>query len=140
MSEELRFFLRIAGYAGLVAAIYWFVSYEAAGTVLLAGLAVAAVAFLLVVRSSVPASKGTGKESGLVDRLRASVGFREAAGRAEQPLEIEEDLFPTASIWPLVLTLGITLAALGLQYGAWLWGPGAAIAAGAGIAWLIQLR
>ena len=39
--QETRFFLLIAGWAGALGVIYWFVSYEVAGTVLLAGLALA---------------------------------------------------------------------------------------------------
>ena len=38
--QETRFFLVIAGWAGALGVVYWFVSYEA-GTVLLAGLALA---------------------------------------------------------------------------------------------------
>ena len=36
--QETRFFLLIAGWAGALGVIYWFVSYEVAGTVLLAGV------------------------------------------------------------------------------------------------------
>ena len=140
MSEELRFFLRIAAYTAVIAAIYWFVSYEEAGTILLGFIFISAATFLLIVRSSVPASRGTGKESGPLERLRAVAGFREAAGRSEQPLEIEEDVFPTGSIWPLALTIGTTLVALGLLYGPWLWAPGLVVATISGAAWLTQLR
>lgn len=140
MSEEFRFFLRIAGYTAVIAAIYWFVSYEEAGSVLLVGVFVSAVTFLLVVRSSISSVTGTGEEPRVLDRLRATIGFREAAGLVEQPLELEEDVFPTGSIWPLILTVGITLVALGVHYGPWLWTPGAIISTGSGIAWLTQLR
>lgn len=140
MSEEFRFFLRIAGYTALIAVIYWFVSYEEAGSALLVGVFVSAVTFLLVVRSSISSVTGTGEEARVLDRLRATIGFREAAGLVEQPLELEEDVFPTGSIWPLALTLGVTLIALGLLYGPWLWTPGLVVATISGAAWLTQLR
>jgi hypothetical protein len=39
--QETRFFLVIAGWAAFAAVVYWFVSYEIAGTILLAALALA---------------------------------------------------------------------------------------------------
>ncbi|MGI8773526.1 MAG: hypothetical protein ACR2KQ_00735 [Actinomycetota bacterium] len=115
-------------------------AYEAAGTVLLGGVFISAVTFLLAVRLNAPDATGKGHEESLTNRLLATVSFREAVGRAEQPLELEDDVFPTGSIWPLGLTLGITLVALGLQFGAWLWAPGLALSAASSTAWLTQLR
>ena len=56
MAEELRFFLRTAAYTAVIAVIYWVVSYEWAGSVMLAFVALATglvvVAFFVVVRAT----------------------------------------------------------------------------------------
>ena len=48
--QETRFFLLIAGWAGALGIIYWFVSYEPAGTAMLAifGVAMAVMGWILV--------------------------------------------------------------------------------------------
>ncbi|MGH2429289.1 MAG: hypothetical protein ACRDGV_10490, partial [Candidatus Limnocylindria bacterium] len=58
MAEELRFFLRTAIYAAIVAVAYWILSYEPAGTVLLAALALAVIAFVAAVAAFARGSVG----------------------------------------------------------------------------------
>ncbi len=41
LSEEVLFFARIAAFGLIVGAVYWFVAYEPAGTVMLLGFGVA---------------------------------------------------------------------------------------------------
>jgi hypothetical protein len=143
VSEEVRFFLRTALYTGLIAAIYWFVSYEWAGTVLLIFLFGSAIFFVAVtsalVRTTRPSTASEGGR-GLAGALRALVGFEDEAGVEPQaPLEIAEDRFPTRSIWPLALSVATALVALGLIYGPWLWIPGAGLLIASGLAWATQL-
>lgn len=143
MSEEVRFFLRTALYTGLIGTIYWLVSYEWAGTVLLAFLFGSAIFFVVVTSALVKASRlGRAAEGGpkVVGALRALVGFEDDP-RVEPPapLEIAEDRFPTRSIWPLAMSVAITLTALGLIYGPWLWIPGAGLLIASGLAWATQL-
>ncbi len=135
MSEEVRFFLRIAAYTAFIATVYWFVSYEPAGTVLLLFLLAAAGTFGLVVLSHVEAARGVAS-SGMV---RRALGFDDPTPSASEPLQIQEDLYPTATLWPLGVASGVTLAALGLIYGAWLWIPGLAMTIGCAISWLTEL-
>jgi hypothetical protein len=56
------------------------------------------------------------------------------------PMELEDEVFPTASIWPLALAVGATLLGVGLIFGPWLWVPGAGLFVASGLAWLTQLR
>lgn len=167
MSEELRFFLRTALYTALVATIYWFVSYEWAGTFLLGALGISAVVFVIVLGAFVPRARrfpGEGSETAerpppetptrgrvrpsRVSRLgdvgtmlRRNVGFADHPDdRLGGPMQLEEDLFPTASIWPVVTALGCTMIALGLVFGPWLWVPGAGLFLAAGASWLTQLN
>lgn len=189
MSEELRFFLRTALYTVLVASIYWFVSYEWAGTFLLGALGLSAIVFVIVMGTKVPRARRfperpspsltdttPSTETPAPDEppphepvptdaplpetpirgrihpsrvsrfgaagviLRRNVGFADHPDdEAGGPMELEEDLFPTASIWPVVLAVACTLIGLGLVFGPWLWVPGAGIGLAAGISWLTQL-
>ncbi|HEU4480702.1 MAG TPA: cytochrome c oxidase subunit 4 [Actinomycetota bacterium] len=144
MNEELRFFLRTALYTGAIGIVYWFVSYEWAGTVMLAFLFGAALFFVLVVGSTSrwAPRKGNGGEPrhGKLS-LRSVIGFEdEEPADSSGPLELQEDLFPTSSLWPLILATGATLLGLGLIFGPWLALPGLGIMTAAGLGWFTQLR
>lgn len=144
MSEEVRFFFRVALYTLPIAVVYWFISYEIAGSVMLLALGLSAVFFTAVMvvhlrhsRSELaperhPASRRIGVA------LNRLIGFEEHPGRATDPLAIEDDPIPTSSIWPLVLALGATLLGAGLIFGGWLWIPGALLMAAAAWGWITQ--
>jgi hypothetical protein len=90
------------------AIVYWFLSYEAAGTAMLVGIPLSMLglgAYLL------------GKS-----RQHPSLPEDQADGVAVG--EDEVGVFPTASIWPAVLAGGMTLTALGFAYSPWLALPG----------------
>jgi hypothetical protein len=93
---EGRIFLGLAIFIAVLGAIYWFVSYEDAGTTLLAlasGLALLSGGYLLV-----------------QDRKGAT------AARPEE----EEPYLPHSSVWPFGIGFGLFLAANGLILGpAW---------------------
>jgi hypothetical protein len=126
MKEEARVFLRTAAYALLVAGIYWFVSYEVAGTVLLIVLGVAAAAL-------------TAMLPGRTKVLRAPLELA-TFGEGEEPImEIEEVPLPTLSLQPLLVALGAAGVTLGLVFGAWLWLPGILILLGAAWRWHTEL-
>jgi hypothetical protein len=113
MPEEVRFFRRIAVYAFVVAALYWFVSYEPAGTVLLTGFGVATGAAFLVLNRA------------RHDATSADLG-------PDGPFGDESGPVPVRSIAPLELAFGLAIAALGLAFGIWFVIAGALpIAAGA---------
>ena len=127
MPEEMRVFVRAALYVALVTAIYWLVSDEIAGTLLLAFLFVAAAGFVLLARS-------VGRRP---ERRPALVTFDEA-GAEVAPLEIEQEPVVTTSAWPLLAAAGAMLVGLGLLYGPWLWIPGAGLAGAAAYGWITQ--
>ena len=114
--QETRFFLLIAGWAGALGVIYWFVSYEVAGTVLLAGLALATGALSVwLIRSQRVRPQG------------------DSGSAADRPFLDEEGRLPAPTLAPFAVGLGVALAALGPVFGlapvavgavALLWGAG----------------
>jgi hypothetical protein len=106
---QWRIFLGVAAFVAVLAAIYWFVSYEDAGTTLLAlasGLALLFGGYLFV-----------------QDRK----GGR--AGATPGPQAEEQHYLPEASVWPLGIGVGVFLFFNGLILGpAWTL-PGAVLVA-----------
>ena len=151
MVEELRFFLRIAVYLVVIAAIYWFVSYEVTGTVLLLFGAAATGFFVVAARVSFqpktpvdltprPPRTGLRRMVGVVGRYFAFDAEHDLGEEpAEAPLALEEEGFPEASIWPLAAALAALLLGLGLVFGPWLWIPGLVLGAASTWGWLTQL-
>ena len=152
MAEEVRFFLRTAAYSAVIAAIYWFASfqpdrvpggYDWAGTTLLAFTALACAAMaggvLLFVRAI---GRDVVVRSGSLPRrfgatLSRVIGLEPPTPeRLEGPLAGGPDLLPAGSPWPILAALAGTLILLGLIYGAWLIAPGAALLVIAAGGWL----
>lgn len=146
MAEELRFFLRTGVYSIVVGTVYWFVSYEVAGSVLLAFVVFAALAFVGVAGAFVrgahseivpPGTSGVARVLGSVNRV---LGFEEHAGAvSSDPLAAGLEPIPTGSIWPLIGGIAALLMLLGLVYGPWLLLPGIVLAAGTVWGWVTQL-
>lgn len=146
MAEELRFFLRVAVYSAGVGAIYWFVSYDAAGTALLVFAAVAGAVFVGHAALHVPAARnrivpetgsGAARAWGAVNRV---AGFEDAEGTtAEQPLAAGPEPIPTLSPWPIVGGVAVLMVGLGLIYGPWILLPGVALSGLVVWGWLTQL-
>ena len=102
MKVERRLFLGAAGFFTLTAAGYWFISYEDAGTTMLAA-SVAAFAFV-----------------GLWLWFQAGKhGPRPEDDKEARPSDAVEDLgyFPASSAWPFVLSAGAVVLANGLVFG-----------------------
>jgi hypothetical protein len=129
VTEEGRVFLRTAVYALGVAAIYWFVSYEVAGTVMLVVLGIAAAALTAML----PGTGGRTTPLGVAKDL-ATFGEQEVPA-----LELEAVPLPTLSLMPLFVAVGAVGVTMGLVFGAWLWLPGALTILGAGWHWLREL-
>ena len=138
MAEEFRYFLRTAIYVGVAGGIYWLVSYEPSGTVLLAALLLAIVAFIGIAmffaRSAVAATP-RGGVLGWVDRV---IGFHEQVDRPP-PLEGGPELVPLGSASPVVTALALVVIGLGLIFGTWLIVPGLLLLLIGGWGWLTQL-
>lgn len=129
MTEEGRVFLRTAIYALGVAAVYWFVSYEVTGTVMLVVLGIAAAALTTML-------PGTGGRATPVELAKDLATFGEHGTPA---FELEAAPLPTLSLMPLFVAGGVVGVAMGLVFGAWLWLPGALTMLGAGWRWLAEL-
>jgi hypothetical protein len=133
--QETRFFLFIAAWAIGAGIVYWFVSYELAGTALLAGVGVACglvVMRLVFVRRSADvrrraraeaaaaASEGlAATEQGDRDDPRAMPREGQGGGTAgvDRPFVDEPDLLPEPTIAPFAVGLGVSLCALGGIFG-----------------------
>lgn len=115
---EVWLFIGMAAFGLLLGTVYWFVTYEPAGTVLLGGFGVAAaVAAALLVAKRVP-----------------------GAGR-EPDAGADEHAPPSLAGWgPLVAGLGLAVVGLGLILGPVLAIPGALIAIAGGRAWLAAVE
>ena len=143
MAEELRLFVRAAIYVGGAGAVYWLVSSEPAGTVLLAALLAGLVAFVLMAALFAPRiisdlrapEAGT---AGLLGRANRLIGFHERPD-ADAPLQGGPGLIPLASVWPVAMAAAAAVMGLGLVFGAWLLIPGIVLLVGAGLGWLTQL-
>jgi hypothetical protein len=143
VAEELRLFLRASIYIAVAGTVYWLVSSETAGSVLLAALLIALVAFLLMGAFFGRNSFGDlrapkGGVRGILGRVNRLIGFHER-GDAKAPMEGGPELIPLASAWPVVTAAAIAVMGLGIVFGAWLLIPGAVLLLGGGLGWLTQL-
>jgi Cytochrome c oxidase subunit IV len=146
VAEELRFFLRTAAYTVVIAVVYWFLSYETAGTVMLIFVSFSTGVVVSIFFFAVRATRGQldPHAGGPLHRAGMSVarvvGFAEPTREAnEEPLAAGLEPIPTGSIWPLVAGIGATLLGLGLVYGPWLLLPGIAVAVLTVWGWLTQM-
>jgi hypothetical protein len=135
---ETRFFLLIAGWAGALGVIYWFVSYEVAGTVLLAGLALATGTLAVwLIRSQRLRRRAEAAAPG-AGAPEAGAGGAGAPEAVDRPFLDEEGRLPAPTLAPFAVGLGLALAALGPVFGlapvavgavSFLWGAGTWFAA-----------
>jgi hypothetical protein len=129
MREEFRFFLRIGLYLLVSGAVYWFITYEWAGSILMIGIVIGAAFFV----------GAAGSATRLFTRRRTPaelIGFTEA----DDALDVQDEAMSPASIWPLLGALAMLLIALGFLFGGWFWLPGAGLAAASAWMWFTELR
>jgi hypothetical protein len=100
-----------AAFSGLVGAIYWFVSYEPAGTFMLLTMMI-----------------GLGFAAGYLALLRRRASLVSDRPRIEpaSPQGEPVGVFASRSPWPAVLGFGCAVGLTGLIYGWWLGALGAA--------------
>ena len=102
---ETRFFLFLGAFGLVLAAIYWFLTYEVAGAVLLAGFGLGAL--LLGIR--LLAEKGSGAVPVPTGDPGGDVPFGDERGR-----------LPQETLAPLALGLGVALSLTAVVFGPWL--------------------
>ena len=137
MAEEYRFFLRTGGWALLAGAVYWLVSRDVAGTILLAGLAVATLAFAGAAIAFAGASGGA-PAGGILAWLNRAIGFHESPD-APPPLEGGPELIALSSAWPIVTAGAAVVIGLGVIFGSWLTLPGVVLLVIGLFGWVTQL-
>jgi Cytochrome c oxidase subunit IV len=125
MRSEARVFLGVTGFFAVIGIVYWFTSYEDAGSVMLAACAgmgfLAGAAILVLSRDAAPRAE---------DDPDASPA--EGAGIV--------DVFPIYSIWPFAVGLSSALAASGFAFGSWLVIIGGGAFAVSVICWILDVR
>lgn len=147
MAEELRFFLRTAIYAAVIAVIYWFSSYRQidgsydwVGTTLLVATVLAASAAVALMGFFARRALH-GRPGSTLDVIGRWLLLNDPGGEADdEPLAGGLEPLPRSSIWPLVAAFAAMLISLGLVFGPWLVLPGAALLAWTAWNWVTQLQ
>ncbi|CAN5132845.1 hypothetical protein BH18ACT4_BH18ACT4_00660 [soil metagenome] len=123
INVQFRFFLGLGAFSAVVAAVYWFTSYEDAGTTMLAlaaGLALLSGAYLWVQGRTLATPAGEG---------------------ADAPDHEDDDHYsPHASIWPFAVGLAAYFVTNGLILGIWFLVPGIVLMATAVLGYSMQSR
>ena len=101
MVEEVALFVRSAIYGFAVGVVYWLLTYEDAGSVLLVGMGLATVVVALVLWF------------GLDRRWRS---LRTIGDAPERPFEDEAGRIPGPTIAPIALAFGTAITVLGLVF------------------------
>lgn len=123
MTVSARIFLAIGGFLVMVSAVYWFLSYEETGSVLLllsAGLALIVGGYLWWATREPEASS--------------------APAEQHEEEEEAEHYLPHASIWPLGVGAGSVVLANGLALGLWAAVPGTMLLAASVVGYARQSR
>jgi hypothetical protein len=115
---QYRVYLAIGGFLFVTGVVYWFLSYEDAGTVML--LLAGVLGFIIGVWIWIQARRPAGTES-------------EDQGQHQEWL-------PHSSIWPFWIGLGAAFAAGGLAMSPWLVAPGVIVLLIGVVGWSRQSR
>lgn len=122
-AQETRVFVFMAVFGVVVAAIYWFVSYEAAGTALLAGFGLA-TGIIGARLAADPASRRLRqsaarktREPGAVPSLPDRDVPAGGEGGIDRPFLDESGRLPDETIAPFAVGIGLAVAATGLIFG-----------------------
>lgn len=126
--QETRFFVFMGLFGLVLGTIYWFLSYEVAGTFLLCGFGAGAGLLGLGLYRSRPAAVAIGakRDAGapIVGSDVASGDGRDAsgggAGGVDNPFETPLGRIPGETLAPLALGLGTALALTAVVFGPWL--------------------
>jgi hypothetical protein len=137
MTDDAALLLRVSVFGLVAGTVYWFLSYEALGTVALlllgAGPGFAGL-FLLWHRR-----EGIGRGS-LPTTLRRFAGLPEDDPPGPKSLESQDlAVLPLPSIWPFTASLGLAVALSGLIFGLWLVILGLGVALYSGWGWIAAI-
>ena len=121
--QETRFFAFVGVFGLVIAVIYWIVSYEWAGTVLLLAFGAAGVFAALrlgVARPAAVARGGAERDAAHPTGPEAGEGTGSGTAGIDRPFLDESGRIPGATLAPLALGLGISLASTAVIFGPWL--------------------
>jgi hypothetical protein len=119
MTDEAGILLRVSIFGLVAAVIYWFLSYEAFGTVALLLLGAGPGFAGLVLIQEQRQRGGTGETR--ANALRRLAGIPPQDPPGPEDLEAEDlGVLPLPTIWPLAASLGVAMLLTGLIYGLWL--------------------
>jgi hypothetical protein len=128
MRVEVRVVLFGMVFVGTLAVIYWFTSYEQAGTTMLVlGAAMYAIMCGYLYLQSRRLAKGPPRPEDDEDPP-ATEG------------DVQVGFFPAASVWPAALGLGAVSIALGLVFGLWFFVIGGILVLGAVIGYSVEAQ
>lgn len=125
MRIEALLLVGVAVFFAVVGVIYWFTSYEQAGTLMLAGT---------VLLGLLPGSYYLWWSQRMKPRPedRPDASIEEGSGVIGS--------FPGSSIWPFVMGMGLFLTALSAVFGLWLAAPGLALVVSAATGFTVESR
>ena len=113
MPEEVRFFLRQAGFGLAVTVVYWFISYEVAGTIMLLAFGLGSALLTLVLALETRRGPSGRRWGGPWQWLALT-----PADAASPTLEQEARL-PAPGLAPFQVGLGVATAGLAAVFGPW---------------------
>lgn len=125
MRIEALFLIGVAVFFGLVGVMYWFWGYEQGGTTMLIG-----TTLLGLLPGSYYLWWSYRMKPRPEDRTDASI--EEGSGVIGS--------FPSSSIWPFVLGMGLFLMVLSIAFGLWLFAPGITLVLSAMIGVTVESR
>jgi hypothetical protein len=138
VTDDAALLLRVSVFGLVAGAVYWFLSYEALGTVALLVLGAGpGFAALFIIRH-----RRQGVERGSrTAMLRSFVGVPSGDPPGPKSLE-DEDLavLPAGSLWPFAASLGLAVAGSGFVFGLWLVIVGLGIALYSGWGWVAAIE
>jgi hypothetical protein len=149
MAEELRVFLRTGLYIGLAALVYWIITAEWAGSLLMAFMFLGAIFFVAAIAHLLDQTHGEvrppegysgGRRFKTLEVADRILGFEEHPGRTHgDPLALQENPMPESSVWPILGALATVFFILGVLWGPWLWAPALVLGLWIMRGWLNQL-
>jgi hypothetical protein len=152
--QETRFFLFLGVFGIVLAAIYWFLTYEVAGTVLLGGFGLGTGLLGIGLLRARPrrvaiamAREDDGDPAEAATSATAQAAGGDAAdlpgggaGGVDTPFETPLGRLPGETLAPLALGLGIALSITAVVFGPWLLVAGLLPAAWGAWTWLVAAR
>jgi hypothetical protein len=113
--QETRVFLLMSAFGLVVGVVYWFLSYEVAGTILLIGFGVATG--VIAARLAIGPDAARVRRAARGDVAPATDASGAGTGGVDTPFADEAARVPSETIAPFAVGLGVAIAATALVFG-----------------------